>query len=381
MRAWLAVSVALNLYFLTSMVAARIDPERSDLRAGQGGVEAGVFESGRAGWDTATDDQGLLAVLAGTPLGEAEVKSLVLGWLEAKYRGSFEHRVVGFWEPGYLPGAESVVAELESEQRVREALLRMFGAAAGEDPAFDAVFRPLGPAYGFLGSAAQLSLRRQQLEELERRLALGRAGSPGASVPGAGDVSNRTGPCRRAAPQPADFPASLEVSDLSEHERSEYRLRFSALATQLREAGVAGSEAEFRDWYALVQQLESGTDPSGRASVRAELRARMGDDAFARFWSLRDPLFAPVDEYLTREGFARHDVLAAYTVINRAQEALLTAIGRGGADTSTIAAVQKVEQDQAQRLSRLLGPEAAEGLEAAISHFAVRLSQGSVAAC
>jgi hypothetical protein len=389
MRLSLALSVSLNLLLLTTIVAARIDPERS--AADRQRIDAAVFETA-AGGSAALDGaaaagtaafgsaaaagsraagiEDLIAILARAPLQADDLKPLVLGWLDATYRVSFEPRGPDYWQRGYSPGRDSLAAELAVQQAVRGALLDLFGSAAAGDPAFAAVFRPLGPAYAFLGSASQVALRHGQLDRLSTPVNLGVGQPTGASR------------CGRQPAGSGRFGAdTLREWGLSEQEDAEYRLRFSPLADQLRDAGVARDENEFRELYGLLEALEQSPTPTGQAAARADLRARIGDEPFARFWSVRDPLFAPIEQYLNGQGVARHEVLAAYSIVNRSQEALLETFGRQTDDRSKMAAIRKIRDEQASRLTALLGTDAADGVVAAMNTVALRLSQGLAAGC
>ena len=371
MRFALALSVALNLLLLTSIVAARIDPELSDLAAAEAAARA--LESRSI--PTAARDAGraadLLGILEGTTLSTDELKPLVLGWLQRRYRSAYESAPSRYWEKGYSPGRDQLAAEYAAGSAVRAALVELFGPAAATDPAFDVAFRPLGPAYAFLGSRAQLSFQERELKLLAdppRRL--GEAAS-GALLCRAEDA--RTARAEPLAPQPGAV--------LTEAEDIEYRLRFSPLAAQLRDAGIARDEAEFRGLFELVRPLEQRMAPSGQADLRARLRERMGDERFDRFWSMRDPLFAAISEQLTAQGLTEHQATAAYSIINRSQEALLSLIGSRGDPASIVAASRRVREDETSALSRLLGAESAGRIQAAMSEISLRLSQGSASAC
>lgn len=368
MRSWLALSVALNLLLLTTIVLARVDPERNDALdyaagpAGAAAVDAGPTQV------TGADD--LLAILKGTPLPAQDLKPLLLGWLEVRYRELRGASGPRYWEPGYSPARDELERRLQAESSIRAELLDLFGADAAADPAFAAVFRPLGRAYGFLGPAAQVSLQRQQLERL--------ATSSGAAVTAGGNSSV----CRESGlAQDAARVAPWHPAGLSGQEATEYRLRFSPLAEQLRESGVADDETAYREIFDMAWRLERSESPSAQAKARADLRSRIGDLPFARFWSVHDPFYGPIAEYLGGRGFPEHQLLAAYSIVNRSQEALLMAIGRTEDAAARTAALQQVNRDQAASLTRLLGQESAAGLEAAVNEVALKLSQSSMAGC
>jgi hypothetical protein len=368
MRFSLALSVALNLLLLTTIVLARVDPERneaSDYAAGPARPAAvGVARAEVTGADD------LLAILERVSLPAQDLKPLLLGWLEVRYRALGGAPGPRYWEPGYSPARDELERRLAAESSIRAELLDLFGADAAADPAFAAVFRPLGRDYAFLGPAAQVSLQRQQLERL--------AAPPDAVGPAAG--SRKV--CREnIAEQGIAGAPSWHAAGLSEQEANEYRLRFSPLAGQLRESGLAQDEAAFREIFDMFRQLEQSSTPSAQAKARTDLRSRLGDLQFDRFWSVHDPFFRPIAEYLEGRGFPEHQVLAAYSIVNRSQEALLAAVGRTNDTAARTAVLQQVDRDQAASLTRLLGKEAAAGLEAAMNEVALQISQGSAAGC
>jgi hypothetical protein len=371
MRFSLALSVALNLLLLTGIVAARIDPARSDGLDFAPGVGAVAYEAVPVdARDGETLDE-LLGALEGAGLDRAEQKLLLAGWLEARYRNAHEPAGPRYWEQGYAPGRDKLAADFAVERAVRAALIELFGVGAAVDPAFDAVFRPLGPAYAFLGSEAQLSLQAWQLERLAAPPAGGAAVAGGALL------------CRPQGSGGADAVAQapLPTPRFSPAEDAEYRLRFSPLAAQLRDAGIVRGETEFREIFGLVRELEQSGGPSEQAEVRQGLRSRLGDDGFDRFWSVRDPVFAGIGEYLSRRGVAPHQTRAAYSIVNRSQERLLAMLGRHGDEASLMSALQRIRQDETADLERVLGGEAAAGLQAAMNGIALRISQSSAAGC
>lgn len=368
MRFSLALSVAFNLLLLTTIVLARVDPERNEaVDHAAGPVKPGAVGVGRMELGGADD---LLTILERTSLPAKELKPLLLAWLEVRHRELASAAGPRYWEPGYSPARDELERRLQAESSIRAELLDLFGADAAADPAFAAVFRPLGRAYAFLGSDAQVFLQRQQLERL--------ATSADAAGPVAGSplVCRESGTGQAGARVP-----SWNAAGLNEREANEYRLRFSPLAAQLRESGLANEETAFREIFDMFGQLEQSETPSAQAKARADLRSRLGNLQFDRFWSVHDPFFPPLAEYLRGRGFPEHQVLAAYSIINRSQEALLAAVGRTSDAGARTAMLQQVNREQAASLTRLLGKESAAGLEAAMNDVALQISQGSVAGC
>jgi hypothetical protein len=160
-----------------------------------------------------------------------------------------------------------------------------------------------------------------------------------------------------------------------------YRLRFSPLAQQLRDSVVTDDEQYFQSLFDRLVKLEQDPSPQAQAVIRQELRAQMGDLAFDRFWSSRDPLFLPVENYLVGQGFARRQVFDAYSIINRSQESLLGAIANNRSQDSMLSAVQQIRTDESADLARLLGDEIAAGLAGAMAEAAISLSSVSKTSC
>lgn len=364
MRSLLALSVALNLLLLTTIVAARIDPERVTPPGDDTSATAATYASASWGAENTAGIDRVLSALESAALDRAQIRLILLGWLQASYRAAFEPQAPGYWQAGFSPARDLLAARLAVEDAVRSALIRIYGADAARDPVFDPAFRPLGAAYDFLGSDAQLALQRRQYELLQEAP----AGANGAPV------------CRiqRAA---GAQPESEVMTGLSEEEQAEYRLRFSPLAAQLRQAEVAANETEFRELFRLARALETQSAPAAQAGARKRLRSRIGDAAFDRFWALRDPFFGPLEQYLTRQGIRQHQVWQAYSIINRSQEMLLETIRLAGDEAMLMAEARRVREQQLSGLTALFGDQVAQGIVAAIARVAIDLGRGEADAC
>jgi hypothetical protein len=171
-----------------------------------------------------------------------------------------------------------------------------------------------------------------------------------------------------------DNSASLPAGFSAAAER-EYRLRFSPLAQQLRANGTSHDEREFRLLFDRLVRLEQSASPEDQAEIRRELRAEMGDAAFDRFWSGRDPSYAALLNYLRSQNLAEQQILAAYGIVNQAQERLLSAIASQRGQESVLRDVQGIRADESAGLTRLLGEQVAAGLTAAMSRAAISLSR------
>jgi len=364
MRFLLWLSVVLNLLLLTTIVTARVDPAHDGLTDYFGSDRLPRLDSRSHRLPDIGEIHDLFEVLQQTTLSAEDIKTLTLGWLRARYHDTAEMRDSGYWQPDFSPVFADLSQRVAIGQAVREALITVFGPDAAGDSVFDSAFRPLGPAYAFLSSEAQLNLQRHQLELLKARDPTGRT----ASVQGVScRVHDTTNSGERLTP--SVLPAGLGTSA-----ETEYRLRFSPVSQQLRESAVVDNEHEFRVLFDLLQQLEQKSSPIVQAQIRADLRTLMGDADFDRFWSLRDPFYRPIKEYLEREGSALHQVQTAYSIVNQSQEALLLILGQQADQDLMLMTVAQVRQDETARLTQLLGEEVAAGLAIATSRAAMALS-------
>jgi hypothetical protein len=368
MRYWLGLSLALNLLLLSTIVVARVDASRQP-------APAATFEdrSSRFGRppleNVAIEQTGDLAeLLQLSGLDSRDIKALVLGWLLVHPNAAPGNAVPQFWQTDYRPGLNDLRHRIDMERYVRDELIGVFGPNAASDPAFDSVFRPLGPDYAFLSSQAQVSLQRRQLELLESGDGLRPQGSNLAR-------------CEATSVTPDRSPLSVLPEDWRATEAQEYQLRFSALAQQLRETVVVADEQEFRFLFDRILELATDSSPMAQAEIRADLRTRMGNLAFDQFWSDRDPLFLPVENYLIDHGFTSREAFEAYAIVNQSQERLLSAMASNPSERTMLAAVQQIRNDEATKLAARFGDEVAAGLAAAIARSAMALSQTPVARC
>jgi len=370
MRFLFGLSIALNLFLLTTIVAARVDSTRDPIPIRLGTEAEFQINDSAASGNQVDAIHDFVAIAQQSSLGVNDIKILTLGWLLEMYRGSYDTEGPRYWQPGYSPQLFAIETRIAIEQRVRDTLIEIFGHGAAFDSAFDSVFRPLGLEYAFLDSQSQLDLQRSQFDLLTARAAVRDTQAPQIAQCLAGNQNFARAPM--ASGLPANFtPAATR----------EYQLRFSPLAQQLRESGVADDEQEFRELFDQFQQLEIDPSPAQQADTRAALRATVGDEDFDRLWSKRDPFYYSIEQFLVAEGFSPHLVQAAYSVVNSSQEALLHAMGQGANSESMMSAVAQIKRDEAQQLSRLLGDKAVAGLSGAISEAAMRLNDSSIGTC
>jgi hypothetical protein len=304
----------------------------------------------------ASDAQAYRDSLLARGLSLDETKPLVVAWLTAEARHASD-RVVGdeYWQSGYAAAAARTLGEnVAAADRVRAALLDVYGVSARSDAVFGAWFAPLDSRYAFLESEQQLALQRIQVERL---LAQDTAPSRGSATANALKDLARLGP-----------DAALE-----------YVYRFSPLAEQLRSASIDLSRAEFRDAFGALLALESAADAHTFARTRETLRETLGDARFTRLWSVRDPYFNTLAATARQQGLVESSVLAAYAIFNDAQDRFAAAADRYAATDPQRAAAEahEIEQDMQRRLVALLGESAAGAMLRAAARLSLALQQSS----
>jgi hypothetical protein len=368
MRYGLAISLALNLFLLTTIVAARVDATREPAQAPESRFRDLKFGTASPDSEPLGGIEDLARRLERTGLGSRDIKRLIVSWLSARYADAASPAVPNYWQSSYRPGLTQARRQVEIERQIRDSLVDFYGTEAATDPAFEPVFRPLGPDYDFLSSSAQLELQNYQLDALAAR----------DSIPTPIETPALCKPVSTASNRPAQpsLPESLDALDAIE-----FRLRFSPLAQQLRDSVDTDDEHYFRSLFDRLVALEYTTSPQDQASIRQDLRTQMGDPTFDRFWSSRDPLFAPVRNYLRSQGFTAQQIFAAYGIVNRSQERLLVAVASTASEESMLGRVQQIRSDESAALVRLLGDESAAGLNAATTRAAMSFSRASPADC
>jgi len=366
MRIVMLASVALNLLLATTLVGARVDRNHGSPEIPP--VPSTASGPARDTMRPASSPAMLLHSLEASGFPASDIRPMLFGWLSARYRSAWHDEGPDFWQTGFSPARLTVSHDFAVADRVREALLGLFGAAAQTEPAFDAVFRPLDPAFAFLTSSEQLELERARYEQL---------GASAMAPP------NTLAACSRpvsVAGATADALPASAMPPLPPDALEEYLLRFSQPADGLRRAGLA-SETQFRAAFALLRQLGQEAAPARQVELRQALRELVGDSAFNAVWSQSDPRFAEVERELASAGFGASEIDAAYEVLSRGQEALMSLFAREPGDAVLIAEAGSIERDIATALERLLGKADAAALRSAISRAEIGLSIAQSGSC
>ncbi len=320
------------------------------------------------------DVRSYLEALLTRGLAPEETKPLVLARLLAESASAEDSASAGeYWRSDYaVVAVDGIGRRVAAADRVRAALLALYGPSARRDPVFESLFAPLDARYAFLASEQQLALQKLQLERL-----LAQAKSPAAGAappPSAVD----------GAPSRASVTAEVlrDVRDrLGSNAALEYAYRFSPLAEQLRSAAIDLSGTEFRSAFdALLQFETAAADPRSFARTREALRSALGDARFTRLWAARDPYFGAIAAAARQHGLADGTVLAAYAIFNDSQDRFAAAADRYAAvdPQSAGAELHRIHDDMRQRLAALVGEDAATALVRATGRLSVSMQSPSI---
>jgi len=356
-RLLVTVSVALNFLLLTSMVAARVDSSRSQA------VEAPAPDGARFAnlvpvLESSVDVAGLYAALRRAGVGHAAARPLIGAWLAQRKAAALRREVVPYWRLQDRATERARAERITREAGTRRELISLYGGAATLDPYFAVLFEPLGPQFAFLTSEEQLAVQRALV------------GIDSGSGAGAGTAAGL--PCHRSG-GPSAQPAARFVPGadaLGEAAAFEYGLRISPLATELRQARLDLTEAEFRAAFGLLAELDAEPTVATHARVRTALRDLLGTTRFDRLWSQRDPVYPEVVRVLQGRGLAPRVIEAAYAVMSRAQEKLLDAARQSGDPGRLGEAARRIVNEERLELEAVVGAAATRALLAARGRLA-----------
>jgi hypothetical protein len=291
-------------------------------------------------------------------LTEREVKQLVLARLEAYLGPSLRPSRYRYWKQNGGYDAAEAERRFAAEDAVRAGLLKMYGDTAAHDSVLQRIFRPLDDKLEFLTSAQQLAVQKARVEHA--RVAVQETG-PG--IP----------------PVPVEYRREwrdVVASMLDEQLLLEYSLRESALAEQLRNAPVELSEAEFREVFMILAELEETRSADALRKARGDLRVLLGTQRFDRLWATRDPVYEVVRDLLVRRGTTEATIQAVYGVINSAQDAFAEAASMTDRDPMrAIEAAREIAATEERQIADLVGPELARQIVTARAQALFGLSQ------
>ena len=282
------------------------------------------------------------------PSAPEQEKLLGLATLEADARKARPRPRLDFWRFSVEEATESYRENVEAElDTIRRALIAKYGQEAVDDPLFARVFRPLDARFPYLSSKSQIALAKMQ-GKLRPTMQM-------LKVSGSAELAAEYD-------QEREFNRLLRNA-LSEKEYDEYQLRESYPARQLRASEVASSEREFREAFAVLQQMDANRSAAGYLAGQQKLRNIFGAQRFARFSAFRDPQFALLEGASGNHKLTREMTLAVYGVILDAQLAMVRAsIERTGAIDGAVSDLRQITERRNQAIVGLVGEEVASDL-------------------
>jgi hypothetical protein len=293
-------------------------------------------------------------------LSPQEAKWLLMARLEreAVQRATLPARA--YWGARDTSQLQVPLKLLAERDKVRTALVEVFGADAWGDPMFSSLFQPLGVQFSFLAPAQQIAVQRLKLE---RQVSAAMMSVTLSSFPQPQQASTNQSPANAPSGW-SDFDSKL-AAVLDSRGLLEYRLRDSPLAEQLRGTEVGFSEEEFRATFAILTRMDDDgkADPEVYATSRRELRALLGGRRFAVLWESRDPLFAVTKQACEKHSLPEATVVMVYELFNDSQDRVIE-ITRAAKDNPQRGA-ENVREERAElgrRLSTLVGDEVAQDI-------------------
>jgi hypothetical protein len=278
------------------------------------------------------------AKLSSLGLTSNEIKAIVLAQIEADASRGRDQRY-RYWSA--TGTADARRGRVLIGDAVRGQLLATYGDAAVRDPVFAPYFRPLDHTLPFLSSDQQIRIVRARV----------------GAGPGFSDA--------------ADF--------LDDSLRFEYDLRESPLAEDLRQTGFNLTETEFRACYAVLASLAGAGDAHTFATLRRRLRSLLGSQRFDQLWARRDPVFPIIRDLMAEDGFDEQRILAAYGVVNGAQDdALLAAQDSQKDPMRAMRALKDIADREESQLAELVGTDLARRILTSRAQKMFELSQQQV---
>lgn len=289
---------------------------------------------------------------AGLSLGVFEEKVVALARMEAEVAGS--RPAPDFWSADMDDQIRHQAEALESQrERIRTMLFDRYGAGAADDPVFARVFKPLNMRYPYLSSKSQIGLLKLQQARGPVSRSRPQLVGPGAAPPDFGaDAEQRR----------LDFERSVRGL-LSAGEYTEYQLRESRVARQLRAAGVAADEKEFRALYDVLQANAESRTPAGHVAEQDRLLAILGPERFAKFSSTHDPAFAAMEAAGARHKLTPEQIMNVYSVMLTANQSLARrSLDPAARDQPPPPREQRVTVKRDVEVARMVGDAAAADL-------------------
>ncbi|MGD8809068.1 MAG: hypothetical protein PVG24_05650, partial [Gammaproteobacteria bacterium] len=225
-----------------------------------------------------------------------------------------------------------------AERAARAALIRTFGDAVRESPAFWRLFMPLNDRVPELAPAAQIAIHDLERGFLAARLA---GENPPSFTDHLANVRNNVG-------------AASAV---------EYALRTSPAAAALRNAGIDLAEDEFRQAYDILAGAPESADGVAFIEARRRLRRLLGNLRFARLWSQQDPRYAQLIPIAANFDIHDDTLVAAYAVLLETQDSMVeTALSDPAGQPPGQRRLRSMHERGRQRLAEIVDDAAADAM-------------------
>lgn len=287
-------------------------------------------------------------------------KILALATLEADARAANPPPRLEFWKSGDEAAMDAYLQKVDEQlDSMRRTLTARYGSGAADDPLFARLFKPLNARFPYLSSKSQLALARLQ-----------RSVRPGPIPASAASPVDPTGALQR---EQAFTRALREVFGTEEFDQ--YLMHESFAARQLRGSGVAADEQEFREVFAVLQQMNSDPSANGYLAGQDKLREMLGPQRYIRYSAARDPQFVALENAAMKHQLTREQTLAAYGLVLDAQMELVRAsVERQAGQVRSGPEPQKVFEERDLKVASLVGDEAAADLVRAYSNGVIAAS-------
>jgi hypothetical protein len=351
-RATLALSFLLNVILVGLVVRASHQEFQSEISVSPSHTAVPA--------EPATVQQGYPAyyqALLSRGLSDVEARTLLLVRLEGEARTRVGPSAPKYWQAPATAGIDVGLRLLDELDRVRRVLSGIFGSQAELDPTLAKVFRPLDPEFSFLTSTQQIEIQRLKLKRQQASIeAAQNARSRGNCQPQVQTADSAGRPS-----DPTGFVVEL-AKVLKEPALSEYLLRDSSLAAQLRASRVEFTEPEFRETFHILRRLEESPASAGvYAEARDALRRVLGDRRFAQFWATRDPFFAAIERTAERHSMTEDTLASVYEIFADYQDAMTNTLRSGPPDPERARRELGAARTRMKgRLSGLVGEETAD---------------------
>jgi len=295
-------------------------------------------------------------------------KALELANLEFAAREANPQPQLEYWHSaGDVELAKYEEASEQKRDEMRQHLLAKYGPAAADDPAFARLFKPLSLTHPYLSSRGQIALAKLQRT---RRYA--------SSMAGAGMTPAQVRDPAIALEQQRTFESQLRQALGAEF--SEYQVRNSPLARQLRSSGAIESDKQFREAMATLEQMTPNAGSADYVRVQGRLKAILGEESYVKFSAARDQGFPGFEAAGSRRQLTREQILGAYAVVLRAQNDLIAAADDRSASGRTRpgADPQEIIDSRDREISGLVGEPAATEMMQSYSNSMVAAAQSAM---